>query len=290
MIILNHPQGSQDWLQARAGVITASRYSDAISMVNGLTGQQQIYVDALLAGKTEGEAKSAAGYKNAPTAAVVERALAGEQVGEPSEAAKKYAWLIAFEVVSREPLDDTFVTYAMRRGRELEPHARRVYEARTGALVEEVSLILTEDSTFGYSADGFCDDDGLIEVKCPLACDKLGEVWAHPETAHAEYIEQINGGLWITGRKWCDLVVYCPWLSAVGKDLFVKRIYRDDDAITKLEDGLMRFKRMVDANLEILRAPARMSGAPKGPTAEALAFHKPPKVAAVAAALPEIIF
>lgn len=267
MIALNHPQGSEDWLRARAGVITASRYSDAISLVNGLTSQQQAYVDARLSGKSELEARAAAGYKNAPTASAVERALAGQEVGEPSDAAKKYAWLIACEIVSRVPLDDTFVTYAMRRGRDLEPQARRVYEARTGALIEEVSLVLTDDERFGYSADGFRDDDGLIEIKCPLACDKLGEAWAHPETAHLEYIDQINGGLWITGRKYCDLIVYCPWLSAVGKDLFVKRIHRDEAAITKLEDGLMRFLRMVDTNLGILRAPARMSGAPKGAAA-----------------------
>lgn len=263
MIVLNHPQGSQDWLQARCGAITASRFSDAISMVGGLTKQQKAYVDALKAGKSELSARLEAGYKNKPSAEAIELALAGQQVGEPSEKAIKYAWLIAMETIAREPLDDTFVTYAMRRGQELEPRARAVYEQRTGAWVEEVSLILTDDERFGYSADGFRDEDGLIEIKAPLACDKLGEVWSHPETAHLEYIDQINGGLWITGRKYCDLIVYCPWLAPVGKDLFVKRIHRDDNAINELEENLVRFMRIVDDFLAVLRAPARMSGAPK---------------------------
>ena len=167
------------------------------------------------------------------------------------------------------------VAYAMRRGQELEPRARAVYEQRTRAWVEEVSLILTDDERFGYSADGFRDEDGLIEIKCPMACDKLGEVWQHPESAHLEYIDQINGGLWITGRKYCDLIVYCPWLAPVGKDLFVKRIYRDENAIEELESRLVRFMRMVDGFLAELRTPKKMSGAPKD-GADATQSPEPP--------------
>lgn len=286
MIVLNHPQGSEDWLRARVGAITASRFADARSMVGGLTQQQATYVKAMQAGKSQAAALIEAGYKNKPNAAAVELALAGQPVGEPSDKAIKYAWLIAMETIAREPLDDMFVTYAMRRGQELEPRARAVYEARTGAWIEEVSLILTDDGRFGYSADGFRDEDGLIEIKCPMACDKLGEVWQRPESAHLEYIDQINGGLWITGRKYCDLIVYCPWLAPVGKDLFVKRIHRDDNAINELETDLVRFMRMVDSFIAILRAPTKMTGAPKedkaAPPAEPAPWgdaHTPPKAA-----------
>ncbi|MEJ5151210.1 lambda exonuclease family protein [Comamonas sp. MYb396] len=255
MITLNYPQGSDDWLRARTGVCTASRFSDARQRIGGLTEQQRTYVDALKAGLPELEARTKAGYKAKPSAGSISKALAGERTDEPGSEAVKYAWLIAMETISGTPLDDSFVTYAMRRGRELEPQARMIYETRTGALVEEVSLILTEDSRFGYSADGTVDSDGLIEIKCPMACDKLGQVWANPESAHLEYIDQINGGLWITGRQWCDLVVYCPWLESVGKDLFIKRIFRDEDAIEELESDLVEFLHMVDANLNILRRP-----------------------------------
>jgi hypothetical protein len=225
MIVLNYPQGSEDWLRARIGACTASRFSDA-----------------------RGKLTKASKNGNA---------------GDPNADAIKYAALIAMETIAREPLDDTFVTFAMRRGRELEPYARAVYEKRVGAWVEEVSLILTDDERFGYSADGFVDGEGLVEIKCPASCDKLVNVWQSPGTAHLEYIDQINGGLWITGRKWCDLVIYCPWLAPVGKDLFVKRIHRDEEAIEALEADLTGFMRLVDANLATLRAPAKMSGAPK---------------------------
>lgn len=225
MKVLNHPQGSEDWLRARCGVITASRFADARKKLTRASGDRK--------------------------------------AGDAHSDAIKYAWLIAVETIAREPLDDTYVTYAMQRGRELEPRARAVYEARTGAWVEEVSLVLTDDERFGYSADGFRDDDGLVEIKCPMACDKLGQVWANPEEAHLEYIDQINGGLWITGRKYCDLIVYCPWLAPVGKDLFVKRIQRDEAAIEALEADLVAFMRIVDGYLQILRSPTKMSGRPK---------------------------
>ncbi len=263
MIVLNHPQGSEDWLQARCGVITASRFTDARDKTGGLDEKQHAYVSAMLAGRDEATALAMAGYKKRPTAGVVEKALAGQPVTEPSAKAVAYAWTVAIETIARQPLDETFITYAMRRGRDLEPQARAVYEARTGAWIEEVSLILTDDQRFGYSADGFRDDDGLIEIKCPMNAEKLGEVWAHPERAHLEYIDQINGGLWITGRKYCDLIVYCPWLAPVGKDLFVKRIHRDEAAIEALEADLLAFMRLVDANLEVLRAPTKMTGRPK---------------------------
>ena len=288
MIVLNHPQGSDAWLQSRVGVCTASRFSDARHKIGGLDEKQALYVEAMKAGASEKAAMLAAGYKAAPRAAAIGRALAGMLVEEPGAKAIDYSWLLAVETIAREPLDETFVTFAMRRGRELEPQARAVYEARTGAWVEEVSLVLTDDSRFGYSADGFRDDDGLIEIKVPLACDKLGAVWSSPETAHLEYIDQINGGLWITGRKYCDLIVYCPWLAPVGKDLFVKRIHRDEAAIEALESDLVGFMRLVDANLAVLRAPAKMSGKPKD---EPAAAEPPPWEAPKAAptTAPELV-
>lgn len=269
MIVHHCEQGGSDWLQARCGVATASRFSEARETVSGLNEQQAAYVAAIQQGAGEMEARVAAGYKAAPKSKTVAKALAGESTVEPSSAAIDYAWLIAFETIAREPLDDTFVTYAMRRGRELEPRARAVYERRTGAWIEQASLITTDDERFGYSTDGFRDDDGMIEIKCPLKCEKLGRIWSQPETAHLEYLDQIDGGLWITGRKYCDLVVYCPWLASVGKDLFVKRIYRNEDRIEALESDLVRFMRMVDGFLDVLRQPSKMSGAPRDEPAPA---------------------
>ena len=69
----------------------------------------------------------------------------------------------------------------------------------------------------------------------------------------SEYLCQMQGGLWITGRKWCDFIQYVPDLAPVGKDLFVKRIFRDDEFIDKMVGQLMRFQALVETNMAILR-------------------------------------
>lgn len=218
-------QGSEDWLAARAGACTASRFCDA--------------------------------------RARLKRASNGRAAGDWAEAAIKYAWLLAHERVAGAPLDDTFSTYAMRRGLELEPFAREAYEARYGVMVEQGGVALTDDGLFGYSTDGAVGEQGGVEIKCPMATDKLGSIWLHPETAEEEYVDQIDGGLWLTGWHWIDLIVYCPWLAAVGKELFVKRIWRNEARIEALETDLIAFNGMRETFEQALRSerPTRYESA-----------------------------
>ena len=218
MIILNLPQGSTEWLYGRAGVATASRFCDARARLT--------------------------------------RASKNGKAGDPAGKAIEYAWTVAMERIADQPLDQTFETWQMRRGSTLEPEARMAYEMKTGLLAGESGLLLTNDRAFGYSSDGLVGEDGLIEIKCPANCQKIGDIWRDPETSTDEYIDQIQGGLWITGRKWCDFVMYCPWLASVGKDLFVKRVERDDDYIEELESDLMAFKALVGQYETLLRSHA----------------------------------
>ena len=154
MIILNFPQGSAEWLAARAGVTTASRFSDARAKLS--------------------------------------RASKNGKAGDPAAAAIDYAWTIAMERIAGESLDQTFTTWQMKRGTELEPEARMAYEMKTGLLAGESGLLLTDEHTFGYSSDGLVGDDGLIEIKCPANCQKIGTIWSSPESAVDEYIDQIQ--------------------------------------------------------------------------------------------------
>ena len=259
-IVINCEQGTDEWKQARAGVITASRFSDARSMVGTLTEQQAAYVAAIKAGKPESHALEIAGYKKRPSASGVDRALQGLPVGEPSEVSNAYARLLATERIYGSPLDDTFETWSMRRGRELEPVARSLYEVRFGRVVMEAGITLTDDRLFGYSTDGEVNgdpsgEDGGGEIKCPSATDKVAGVWLDPDPIIAEYIDQCQGGMWINRWKWIDLIIYTPWLASVGRDLFVRRIHRDDDYINALELDLIAFSRRVKAIESALRQP-----------------------------------
>jgi putative phage-type endonuclease len=116
----------------------------------------------------------------------------------------------------------------MARGHLLEPLARDIY-AQHRAPVQECGFVTAEfDGTvIGYSPDGLVGDDGLIEIKSPLQKHHLRSLFS--DEVPAEYVPQVQTGLAVTGRAWCDYISYAP-----GLPLFVHRCERDDVVITQL--------------------------------------------------------
>jgi len=206
MIFINCTQGSEEWHAARCGVITASKFRDAVEVT----------------------AK-----------------------GRPTSKSTLYAAQVALERISGTPCDEVFNSWQMRRGTELEPMARMEYEARTGNLATESGVVLTDDRMFGYSTDGELDADGIIEIKCLASAIGVLEMWRDRDLS--EYMHQIQGGMWVTGRKYCDFVMYAPQLEKVGKQLFCQRVDRDDNFIDAMVEHLMSFSKTVSDNEMILR-------------------------------------
>jgi hypothetical protein len=254
MKFLECTQGSAEWLQARAGKCTASCFADAVSVVGGLDERQQRYVDAVIGGMSLKEAAAAAGYKALPSSDTVRRALAGEETAVASDIAKRYAADIAIERVSERPHGEPPKAWVLERGHEMEARARMMYEARTGAFVTESGICISDDGLFAYSSDGLVDQDGLIEIKAPIDSAKILAMIQTGDVS--EYMHQMQGGLWLTGRKWIDFIMHVPDLENVGKDLYVKRIHRDDDFIDNMVGQLERFQKLVDAYESILRKAA----------------------------------
>lgn len=181
------------------------------------------------------------------------RLKSGPNKGDFSQAAKDYAFKLAVERISGQLLDDPqFDPWQAKRGRELEPEARSAYEAVAGVMVQETGLALTEDKLFGASVDGLVGDDGNIEIKCFLAPAKLAPILLEKDIG--DCVDQIQMGLWITGRKWCDFVLYCPALECINKHLTIIRINRDDNYIAELEADLLAFNNLVSTFENKLRA------------------------------------
>lgn len=214
MKYITAPQGSDDWLQARVGKITASRYKDAR--------------DRLKPAK-------------------------GEARGKPSAKCIGYAAQVAVERIAGRPIDKVFQNWQMREGQEQEPHARNAYDVETGNVVQEVGSIVTDDDLFLYSPDGLIGDDGLLEIKTLLSGDVILRVIGDGDLS--EYMDQCMGGLWITGRRWIDLVLWAPALDPIGRALTIHRIERDEDAIEALESDLIEFAVMVQEAERKLREP-----------------------------------
>jgi hypothetical protein len=244
MKIYDSPQGTAEWLQDRAGVITASNFLMVRSKVGMLNEQQQKYVDAIRAGKGVEAAKSIAGYKAAPTSTTIQKALDGEPVGDWSDKAKDYAFRLAVERISGEAVDvGYFETYAMRRGKELEEDCRRLHEDEIGVVGDLHGFITTDDDKFGCSADLLVEDDGGAEYKCFYASDKVRPIII--DGNWGDISDQVQGCLWITGRKWWDQCLYFPALDCIGKGFTRRRVFRDVDYIESLEQDLIEFDKLV---------------------------------------------
>jgi hypothetical protein len=246
-------QGSPEWIAARAGAITASNFLMIRSKVGMLTEQQQDYVTNIRLGYEPKYAAEKAGYKSPPSAEAVKKALRGEPVGDWSDAAKNYAFRLACERINGGPLEDAqFETYAMRRGRELEEQCRIRHESEIGQFVDLAGFVVTEDGKFGASADSLIGADGGAEYKCFYAPEKVRPILT--ENDWGDVMDQVQGCLWLTGRKWWDMCLYFPALASIGKDFTRRRVMRDDNYIEQLEADLVEFDRLVCEWVERLKA------------------------------------
>ena len=151
--------------------------------------------------------------------------------GKPSASADNYINELIAQRVTGE-LPEFFKSEAMERGNELEPHAKASYEFTHDVDVVEVGLCLHDEYECGASPDGLIGEDGGIEIKCPLphthvAYLRAGEV-------PSKYIPQIQGCMWITGRKWWDFMSYHPAMENL-----IVRVERDDEYIQKLAGAVI---------------------------------------------------
>ena len=166
--------------------------------------------------------------------------------GVASASAKKYMYQLAGErIIGRK--EDTYQNAAMQRGTELEPKARELYEVVTGETVEEVGLCwLDSTKRVGASPDGLVGEDGDIEIKCPLLPTQVE--YLLNKVVPTTYFQQIQGQLYVTGRKWCDFVSYYPDMP-----LLKIRVFRNEVFISALSRQLDLFC----AELDMIEAKLR---------------------------------
>lgn len=118
--------------------------------------------------------------------------------------------------------DPVYVSNDMLRGTMDEPIARDLY-IRHYAPVTETGFMVRDDWGFpiGYSPDGLVGDDGLIEVKSRRQKKHLATILA--DEVPIENMAQIQAGLLVSGREWCDYLSYCG-----GMPMYVRRVKPDE--------------------------------------------------------------
>lgn len=148
-------------------------------------------------------------------------------------------------------VQEMYQSKPMEWGNETEPLAAVAYTLATGNDVEETEFIAHKKLEAGASPDRLVGKDGLVEIKCPNTATHIDTLKA--DKAPSQYITQMQGQMWITGRLWCDFVSFDPRMPE-GSQLFIKRVMRDDEFIAKLEAGVVKFLEEVDAEVEFVKA------------------------------------
>ncbi len=122
---------------------------------------------------------------------------------------------------------------AMGWGEHQEADAIAAYSIYTGAEVTPVGFV-ERDDWIGCSPDGLIGDDGLVETKCPETETHL-YYRNSPNEFSNKYIYQVQGQMWITERKRCDLVSYDKRVKDIKKQMYIVFTPRDDEKIADLK-------------------------------------------------------
>ena len=137
-------------------------------------------------------------------------------------------------------------TYWMGRGQALEGKAVDYYEGVRDLDTTVIGFITNDEGTIGASPDRFVGDEGLLELKCPS--EHVHVSYLLTRGVDAEYYPQVQGQLWVTSRKWLDIVSYHPEMPPA-----IVRVERDDEYIRALSEGVTTFSAALERKAAELR-------------------------------------
>ena len=220
MIIEGPHYGTEAWDAFRCGKVTASRFADAMTKGRGGFG----------VGKT----------------------------------AESYMFeVVASAITGKLPSGGR--SAAMDRGKDMEQDAITRYETMRMVDVGPGRILQRAGTIICATPDGFVDDDpegpGIIEVKCPNSSThlKTWNNWRIREAAKAthlppeEYVEQVQGQLWVSGRAWCDFITFDDRFPGPLQYL-AYRVYRDEELIERMATAVGSFAEECEQRIAQLRS------------------------------------
>lgn len=161
--------------------------------------------------------------------------------GKTGEAAgrRNYRMQLVTERLVCGPVDQ-YKNAAMQWGNDHEEEARATVEQELGITIITTGFVKhPKHEWLGCSPDGLIDHDGLVQIKCPYVSTN------HVETIFTgvvppQYISQIQGEMWVTGRLYSIYASYDPRMPQ-NLRLFTKRVERDDKFIRAMELEVLTF-------------------------------------------------
>lgn len=187
-----------------------------------------------------------------PTASCFSDVMASGKGGAESQTRTTYMEKLIGERLSGQPMW-SYQNEHTERGHEMEDEARRLYAMVADIEPQKVGCMRRIDLGAAASPDSLVGDNGLLEIKTKLphlqvkALRRLKKFQGNRRVP-PEHMDQLQGQLLISGRRWVDFVSYWP-----GMPLFLVRVTRDEEAIAQLETGIRAFNAELALVLESIR-------------------------------------
>lgn len=192
----------------------------------------------------QGTPEWTAARRGVPSASAFDKIITTK--GEPSKQRQKYLYQLAGECVSGI-VEETYQNGAMLRGKEMEDEARQLYSLINGVEVQQVGFCVVDgDLAFGCSPDSLVGEDGGLEIKCPQMATHVS--YLLDNVLPTDYIQQVQGNLLVTGRKWWDFMSYYPGLKPL-----IIRVQRDEKLLKSLKIELELFCEQLKNIIEKIR-------------------------------------
>ena len=159
-----------------------------------------------------------------------------------NEKERAHMWELLAQRLTKH-VEPRYISDDMLRGQEDEIEAVALY-AKTYEPVERVGFITNDrwGFTIGYSPDALVGNDGLVECKSRGQKYQIQTIvdYVSADKIDPDFMIQVQTGLMVSERKWCDLISFCG-----GLPMATVRVYPDEkiqaailEAVTAFEERL----------------------------------------------------
>lgn len=161
---------------------------------------------------------------------------ADKRTGKPLKCRADAIWNCVVERMTGRPADGAS-GFALQWGVDVEPDARQAFELETGKVVQQAGFIQHPQYAFaGASPDGLiCEDEGL-ELKSPYSSSV--HLSRFLDGIPGEYLIQIHGCMWVTGRSKWYFASYDPRMPP-SHQLLIIPVLRDEAVIAAIEAAVL---------------------------------------------------
>lgn len=147
-------------------------------------------------------------------------------------------------------VEPAYISDDMLRGHDDEITALDLYRKNSDDGEFESVGFVTNDEwgfTIGYSPDGLVGDRGLVECKSRRQKYQMRTILDcfSKSTIDPDFIIQVQTGLLVTGRGWCDLVSYCG-----GLPMATVRVFPDKKIMGAIVNAAKAFEEKIKAYRE----------------------------------------